>query len=227
MGQAQQTPKLEALIGYHFVDETLLRAALTHASFTSAVADYQRLEFLGDRVLNLVVADALYRRFPDDKEGPLAARLSLLVRAETCAHVADALGLEAFIIVGHMERRNGVQRMPSVQSDVVEALIGALFLDGGLDVAQSFILKNWDGMLEAPPSSLKDAKTFVQEWALGQGLPLPYYEVLEREGAQHAPKFTVGLRVGEFALAEGSGKSKQLAEKAAAQAFIGREGLRK
>jgi len=219
-------PKLESQLGHVFRDPAMLQAALTHGSHETARDDYQRLEFLGDRVLSLVIADALYRRFPAEQEGPLAARLSLLVRAETCARVGEALKLDDFIIVGRVEKRKGVQRIVSVLGDVVEALIGALYLDGGMDVARGFVLKYWQAMLEAEPFSLKDAKTFVQEWALGRALALPLYEILRREGLQHAPVFTVGLKVGAFEPVEGKGTSKQLAEMAAAQAFIAREGLR-
>jgi ribonuclease-3 len=219
-------PTLEGLLGHAFRDQAFLQSALTHGSHEAGARDYQRLEFLGDRVLSLVIADALYHRYPAEKEGPLAARLSLLVRAETCARVGEHLGLESSIILGRVEKRNGVQRMTSVLGDVVEALIGALYLDGGMEVARGFILKQWQPMLEAEPSSLKDAKTFVQEWALGRALPLPHYEILKREGLQHVPVFTVGLTVGSSTPAQGQGASKQLAEMAAAQAFIAREGLR-
>lgn len=204
----------------------LLQAALTHSSSGNAKADYQRLEFLGDRVLSLVVAEALYQRYPKEAEGPLAARLSLLVRAETCARVGAALGLEEFIILGRVERAKGVQRMTSVLGDVVEALIGALYLDGGLACAKAFIQQAWQSLLAEDPASLKDAKTFVQEWALGQALPLPHYEVLGREGPHHAPVFTMSLHIGNFAPVSGKGTSKQLAEMEAAKAFIAREGLR-
>jgi len=218
--------KLEERLGYKFEREGLLDAALTHGSQQKAETDYQRLEFLGDRVLNLVIADELYLRYPDEKEGQLAARLSLLVRAEACARVGEALALGEFIVVGPVERKKGVQRMASVLSDVTEALIGALYLDGGLDVAKSFILTHWQAMLTQAPESLKDAKTFVQEWALGRGLPLPAYEVQKREGPDHAPRFTILLQVGQLAPSQGQGTSKQLAEMDAASAFIAREGLR-
>jgi len=136
------------------------------------------------------------------------------------------LALGEFIVVGPVERKKGVQRMASVLSDVTEALIGALYLDGGLDVAKSFILTHWQAMLTQAPESLKDAKTFVQEWALGRGLPLPAYEVQKREGPDHAPRFTILLQVGQLAPSQGQGTSKQLAEMDAASAFIAREGLR-
>ncbi len=218
--------KLQERLAHTFEREGLLTAALTHGSQQKAEKDYQRLEFLGDRVLNLVIAEELYLRYPDEQEGPLAARLSLLVRAEACTRVGEALGLQEFIGVGAVERKNGVQRMASVLSDVTEALIGALYLDGGLDVAKSFILKQWQAMLVQPPETLKDAKTFVQEWALGRGLSLPAYEVQNREGPDHAPRFTILLRVGTLEPSAGQGPSKQLAEMDAANAFIAREGLR-
>ena len=218
--------QLERKLGHAFAEASLLDAALTHGSKQDKAADYQRLEFLGDRVLSLVIADELFHRFPTEKEGPLAARLSLLVRAETCTAVGRALSLEDYIQVGAVEKRKGVASMASVLGDVVEALIGALYLDGGLPVAKDFILKHWDTLLSAEPSNLKDPKTFVQEWALGQGLPLPIYEVQKRQGLEHAPIFTMSLQVGTLPPSIGRGNSKQLAEMDAAKAFIAREGLR-
>jgi ribonuclease III len=218
--------KLEGIIGYHFNDPVLCEHALTHGSRQSKRADYQRLEFLGDRVLSLVIADDLFRRFNAEQEGQLAARLSQLVRGETCAAVGQALGLDQFIIVGQVEKSKGVQRIASVLGDVVEALIGALYLDGGLEVARTFILRWWSDMLIKSPADLKDAKTFVQEWALARAMPLPLYEVAGREGPEHAPVFTISLKVGPHDHATGIGASKQAAEMAAASAFIIREGLR-
>ena len=218
--------ELEALLGHAFANQGLVDAALTHGSRQEAVADYQRLEFLGDRVLSLVVAEELYTRFPQEKEGALAARLSNLVRAETCAKIAEQLNVADFIQVGAVEKRKGVQNMASVLGDVIEALIGALYLDGGLAVARRFIVQHWEAMFTQAPASLKDAKTFVQEWALGQAMPLPNYVVLGREGPQHAPRFEVSLQVGNHTSATGQGPSKQAAEMDAATNFISREGLR-
>jgi ribonuclease III len=218
--------KLERVIGYHFNDPVLCEHALTHGSRQSKRADYQRLEFLGDRVLSLVIADDLFRRFNAEQEGQLAARLSQLVRGESCAAVGLALGLDQFIIVGQVEKAKGVQRIASVLGDVVEALIGALYLDGGLEVARTFILRWWSDMLIKSPADLKDAKTFVQEWALARAMLLPLYEVVGREGPEHAPVFTISLKVGPHDHATGVGASKQAAEMAAATAFIIREGLR-
>jgi ribonuclease III len=218
--------QLEGITGYHFNDPLLCEHALTHGSRQSKRADYQRLEFLGDRVLSLVIAEDLFNRFKAEAEGQLAARLSLLVRGETCAAVGQALGLEEFIIVGVVEKKKGVQRMTSVVGDVVEALIGAIYLDGGLEAARRFILNCWTEMLNKAPAELKDAKTFVQEWALAQPLPLPHYELIGRSGLEHAPIFTISLKVGSYDIVTGVGPSKQAAEMAAAGAFITREGLR-
>ncbi len=218
--------QLEQLIGYQFRDRENCRNALTHGSRNTKKPDYQRLEFLGDRVLSLVIADDLFHRFSTEQEGQLAARLSLLVRGESCAAIGMALGLEDYIIVGVTEKKKGVQRNSSVVGDVVEALIGALYLDGGLEVARHFIIKNWNAMLASAPLNLKDAKTFVQEWALARALALPQYDVTSREGLEHAPIFTITLKVGPYEQATGTGPSKQSAEMAAASEFISREGLR-
>ena len=218
--------QLEQLIGYQFRDRENCRNALTHGSRNTKKPDYQRLEFLGDRVLSLVIADDLFHRFGNEQEGQLAARLSLLVRGESCAAIGLSLGLEDYIIVGVTEKKKGIQRNSSVVGDVVEALIGALYLDGGLEVARDFIIKNWNSMLASVPLNLKDAKTFVQEWALARALALPQYEVTSREGLEHAPIFTITLKVGQYEQAKGTGPSKQSAEMAAANVFITREGLR-
>jgi ribonuclease III len=218
--------KLEGLIGYHFANPTLCEQAFTHGSKQSKRVDYQRLEFLGDRVLSLVIADDLFKRFSSEQEGLLAARLSQLVRGESCAAVGQKLGLDEFIIVGSVEKSKGVQRIVSVLGDVVEALIGALYLDGGLEVARAFILRCWDEMLSKSPSDNRDSKTFVQEWALARALPLPSYIVVKRDGPEHAPIFSISLTVGSHPSVVATGASKQSAETAAAAAFIAQEGLR-
>ena len=226
MQQTAALAKLEDLIGYNFKDASLVAMAFTHGSHKNKLVDYQRLEFLGDRVLSLVIAQELYQRHADEREGKLAARLSLLVRAEACAAVAQALGLQEFVLLGAVEKRKDVHKAASVLSDVVEALIGAIYLDGGYEAAQRFILHYWQDMLVKSQGDMKDAKSFVQEWALARALALPQYSVLKRVGSEHAPIFTIGLQVGDLTPAEGQGNSKQVAEMAAAQAFIAREGLR-
>jgi ribonuclease III len=217
---------IEEIIGHVFSNKALCEHAFTHGSRQGKSTDYQRLEFLGDRVLSLVIAEALFKHYATEPEGQLAARLSQLVRMESCAAVGQALDLDKFIVVGQVEKSKGVQRIASVIGDVVEALIGAIYLDAGLGKAQEFILQHWDEKLNKSPSDLKDAKTFVQEWALARALPLPLYEVTGREGVEHAPIFTIQLRVGPYDVSSGNGSSKQAAEMAAAHNFISREGLR-
>lgn len=217
---------LEKILDHHFSAPDLLKAALTHGSRIGSGPDYQRLEFLGDRVLSLVIAEELYKSYPDEAEGSLAARLSLLVRGETCAKVGLDLGIQDFVILGEKEKRKGVQESSSVLGDVLEALIGAIYLDGGMDAARRMIHKGWSERLCQSPASLKDAKTFVQEWALGKAYPLPRYQLVSRSGPEHAPVFTITVAVGSLDAAEGRGSSKQAAEMAAAQVFIERERLR-
>jgi ribonuclease III len=218
--------EISGVIGYRFQNEDLLKAALTHASSSRRAADYQRLEFLGDRVLSLVIAEVLYRQHANENEGQMATRHSALVRGETCADVGLAMNIADYIIVGPIEKRKGVQQMRSVVADVVEALIGAIYLDGGFESAQTFIIKGWKEALARPRALEKDPKTFLQEWALGRALPLPRYEIKFRTGPEHQPEFTVSLNVGKYEVIFGKGASRQAAEMAAAAGFLQREGLR-
>lgn len=218
--------QLAEKVGYLFTDLSLLKTALTHGSSNRNVTDYQRLEFLGDRVLSLVVAEALYRQHTEENEGQMATRHSSLVRGDACAEVGEQLGIGDHIILGVSERKKGIQRMRSVLGDVVEALIGGIYLDGGLEAARAFILNGWSEALQRPQALEKDPKTFLQEWALGQAFSLPRYEVIHRTGPEHQPEFTVALAVGPFSAAEGRGPSRQSAEMAAARVFLQREGLR-
>jgi ribonuclease III len=211
---------LSERLGYDFKDSQLLDHALTHGSLPKASDTYERLEFLGDRVLGLVIAEALYRQHGGEREGKLAARHSSLVRGELCADVAEKLGLSEIVKVGVAEKKLGVNRMRSILGDVMEAVIGAVYMDAGMDVARVFVLKHWAEHLKKPETGKKDAKTFVQEWVLARGTSLPVYEVTERSGPEHQPEFTVRLTVARFGQAEGRGRSKQIAEMAAAQNFI-------
>jgi ribonuclease-3 len=220
---AQQA--LSLALGYEIKDRSLLRDALTHSSAGRSRDDYQRLEFLGDRILALVIAEELYRLNPKDREGTLSNRHSGLVRGETCARIGKKLDIARFIVVGPGEQRKNLHANPSVVGDVVEALIAAIYLDGGLEEARRFILANWSDLLSERKSSDKDAKTRLQEWALGQGLPIPAYRVLSREGPEHLPIFTAELSIPEKTSTQGSGPSKRAAEQAAAEAFLQREGL--
>ncbi len=213
-------------LGYGFRDAQLLQQALTHGSLPKSSDNYERLEFLGDRVLGLVIAEALYRQHGGEREGKLAARHSTLVRGEMCADVAEKLGLAEIVKVGEAEKKLGVNKMRSILGDVMEAIIGAIYMDGGMDAARQFVLTHWAVHLAKPETARKDAKTFVQEWVLARGAPLPIYEVTERSGPEHQPEFTVRLSVGKYGQAEGRGRSKQIAEMAAAQQFIEASGLR-
>jgi ribonuclease III len=217
---------LEDKVGYHFNDKSLLHAALTHGSSSRKATDYQRLEFLGDRVLSLVIAEAIYLQHTDENEGQMATRHSALVRGDMCAEIGVKLGIGDYIVVGVSEKKKGVQHIRSVVGDVVEALIGAIFLDGGLEPAETFVLRGWAEALGKAQSLEKDPKTFLQEWALGKAFALPRYEITGRTGPEHQPEFTVALSVGKYEIAQGRGPSRQAAEMAAAKSFLSREGLR-
>jgi ribonuclease III len=217
---------VERILDYQFGDKVLAHRALTHGSSGRKSDDYQRLEFLGDRVLSLVVAELLYRLHSDENEGQMATRHSALVKGEACAAVGEKLGLHDHIFVGASEKLKGVQKTRSIVGDVVEALIGAIYLDGGLEAARAFINRHWAELIEMPDVTVKDAKTFVQEWALARAMPLPRYEVTSRTGPEHLPEFTVVLTVGRYGGSEGRGPSKRAAEMSAAGAFLAREGIR-
>ena len=219
---------LSVLLDHKFQDPELLRRALTHASATRGsggeLASYERLEFLGDRVLGLIVAELLFVRFPGEPEGDLARRLAALVRRETLAEVASALGLGGCIDFGPGEQEGGGAENPSVLADACEAVIGALYLDGGLPAAEGFVLPYWTPFLEAEPQPPQDAKTALQEWAQGRALPLPIYRETGRDGPPHEPLFTVEVRVEGFESASAQGRSKRGAEQAAAERLLARLG---
>jgi ribonuclease-3 len=218
--------QITAQIGYRFSDEALLLQALTHGSTLKHKGDYQRLEFLGDRVLGLIIAEHLYGSNPGKTEGELTGMLSGLVRSESCARAGDTVGLSEFVIVGAGERAKGMNLNRTVLGDVMEALVAGIYLDGGFEQARAFVLKAWDDQLKNPEVAVKDAKTFLQEWALARALPIPSYKVLSREGPEHEPVFVVSVDVKGHEPAEGTAKSKQGAEKQAAENFLKREGIR-
>lgn len=224
--KAKDQISLEERIGYCFADKTLLKQALTHVSAVSGRRNgsYQRLEFLGDHVLGLVISDMLYRAFPKADEGELSRRLADLVRYETCAEVAREIELGPWLILGPSEQGGGRKRT-AVLSDACEALIGAVYLDGGYDKAKHFVGRFWEERMMTPRRPLRDAKTLLQEWAQGQGLPAPTYRELERTGPDHSPEFRVAVQVAEREEAEGLGRSKRAAEQAAAAAMLAREGI--
>jgi ribonuclease-3 len=218
---------LEARIGHKFADQALLTTAFTHVSAlkTSRKSgdSYQRMEFLGDHVLGLVVSDMLYRAFPKADEGELSKRLADLVRRESCADVAKALALVDDIKLGQIGAGASARLRTSVLGDICEAVIGAVFLDGGYAAAAQFVERNWTERMRKHRRPLRDPKTLLQEWAQGQGLPTPLYREIERTGPHHDPQFRVAVDLPGLAPAEGIGGSKRAAEKAAASAMIARE----
>ena len=221
---------IEAAIGHHFKDAALLVQALTHASSIVKVSErvragYERLEFLGDRVLGLVIAALLYRDFPNLKEGQLASRFAELVRGNACADVAQGWGLGAAIRAAPAEGNAQDPVTASVKSDVCEAVIGAVFLDGGYEAARAVIEAAWRPRLEVRPDLPPDAKSALQEWAQGRGLPMPRYEMRARAGSDHLPHFTVAVEMPGFEAQTGQGTSKREAQQEAARQFLIRQSI--
>jgi len=212
--------KLEEKLGHTFHNIQLLRQALTHPSLNQSVNN-QRLEFLGDAVLGLVVAKIVYSLFPNETEGELARRLAGLVRGETLADVAQELSLGEYLLMSDSEGASGGRQNPTNLEDAMEAVLGALYLDGGFAAAESFITLRWSDLarrISAPP---KDAKTALQEWAQAIGLAVPEYRVIDTTGPAHAPEFTIEVRISGKEPRIGRANSKRAAEQLAAQALLG------
>jgi ribonuclease-3 len=217
---------IEAITGVTFADLDLLRLALTHASAKAGEgADYQRLEFLGDRVLGLVVAQMVFEANPRAPEGELSLRLNALVNAETLAEIADEVGLSGLILAGsELRSRTGRKRI-NLRADVMEALIAAVYLEGGLEAANAFIRRHWQERASASTAARRDAKTELQEWAHQVSRAVPSYAIEKREGPDHDPLFEVSVRIDGVSPATGTGRSKRAAEQAAAAAVLIREGV--
>ncbi len=215
---------LTKTLGHDFADPVLLSRALTHGSAPrrqrGVADDYQRLEFVGDRVLGLIIAERLYRDFPREREGALAKRFAMLVRREALAEVAGKIGLGTYITISKSEEDVGGRENPAILADCCEALIGALFLDGGLEPARCFVEAQWQTLIEADLRPPEDAKTALQEWAQARGLGLPVYQEVERRGPDHDPVFTVEVSIEDRPAAQGSGRSKRLAEQEAAARLL-------
>jgi ribonuclease-3 len=209
-------------LGHEFDDPKLLAAALTHGG--GKARNYERLEFLGDRVLGFVIAAWLYRDF-DEREGELARRLAALVDKATCAAVARTIGVPSVARIDTAARQSGAGESDNVLGDMCEALIGALYIDGGTDTAERFVRSAWAEHVGRAPAAPKDPKSALQEWAQGRRLPIPVYEVVSREGPDHAPRFRVRVSVRGHAPVEATGGSKQDAEKQAAIALLAREAV--
>ncbi len=228
MNTAELLASLANLIGQPIATTDMYIEALTHGSFTekpskdAVLRDYQRLEFLGDRVLGLVISDALLTQFPHDPEGQLSTRLNALVSRECCADVARSIGIADLIRLGKQARDDGGRDSDNILGDVIEALLGAIFRDFGLAVATDCVHRWWGERIVTVHSVTKHPKSALQEWAAAHNRRPPEYEVLRREGPPHAPKFVVKACIPKLAEAEAAGSSKQDAEKAAAAALLRR-----
>ena len=219
---------LEKALGYKFKSRPLLKRALTHASVRSQREksdDNERLEFLGDRVLALAIAELLVEMDPNATEGELARRFNRLVRREACARVARNLGLGVVLILSASEADSGGRDKDTILADACEALLGAMFIEAGFDVARDVVRRLWMPLVDGAPPTGADPKSALQEWAQGQGLPLPEYIEIGRDGPDHAPRFTAQVRVGRHSPAEGIGASKRAAEQAAATALLMAKGV--
>jgi ribonuclease-3 len=221
---------LEKSLGHRFKNQKLLEVALTHASMRGGKgkrSDNERLEFIGDRVLGLAVAELLNDQFPAASEGELARRYNRLVRGETCAKVARALAIGPHLILSESEAGSGGRTKSTILADAMEALLGAVFLDAGFESARKVVRRLWESRSEELSTTARpDAKSALQEWAQGQGLALPLYVEISRKGPDHAPRFTSEVRITGKAPARGEGDSKRAAEQAAARALLEREGVR-
>jgi len=218
---------LEARLGYSFRDRDLMIRALTHLSAPSAGAQgrgqsYQRLEFLGDRVLGVVVADMLYEAYPSASEGELSMRLAKLVRRETCAAVAEEWDVGPHVVMGQGEAKGGGRKKAAILSDVCESLIGAVYLDGGFEPSRALVTRSWQARMNADIEPERDAKTAVQEWAQARSLAAPRYVEVARSGPAHAPHFIMQVVLDGYEPLAGEATSKRAAEQAAAQAFLAR-----
>ena len=243
---ARPLDELERRIGIELSDHARLERALTHSSLrvasggqtgrgklnkatpSGAAGDgrsYERLEFLGDRVLGLVIAQALFEQFPQADEGELSLRLNALVNADTCAEIADELGLYEFVRHGGDLTALASERTRNIRADLTESLIAAIYLSEGLETAQRFIIARWADRLGKDVSARRDAKTALQEWAHTRGTAVPRYEIQNRSGSDHEPLFTVQATIEGVEPGQGQGRSRRLAEQAAAEAILIRQSV--
>jgi ribonuclease-3 len=217
--------ELERRVGHQFQDRELLERALTHASVGNGakkVRDNERMEFLGDRVLNLIVAEQLMEVRPHATEGELSKLMGQFVNYHACAEVAREIGLDEALRVDASATKVGARKNDRILGDACEALICALYLDGGFEVAKAFVLAFWKHRFDRADEPVKDPKTMLQEWAMAQELPLPEYAVIEQEGPSHAPRFTIEVRVQGREPERAEAGSKRDAEKLAADRMLRR-----
>jgi ribonuclease III len=222
--RARKFRAVETAIAYKFKSQTVLERALTHSSVRGGDAkrtDNERLEFIGDRVLGLAIVEMLHESHPTANEGDMARRYNVLVRGETCARVARDLGLGAHLILSPSEAENGGRDKENILADAMEAILGAVFIDGGFKKARDVIRGIWTAEQGAQPTTVSaDPKSALQEWAQGRGLALPRYTSLIRTGPDHAPQFTAEVTVDGFSPVQGSGASKRSAQQAAASSML-------
>ena len=216
--EKSQADWLAELLPEKPTDIELYNRALTHGS--TGQPDYQRLEFLGDRILGLVISEMLYRRYPDEAEGRLSHRLNALVAGSTCAEIARQINLNTYIRLGKQARDDGAQQSDNVLGDAMEAIIGALYLDQGLEAARRFIERLWGTMIETAQGAPKHPKSALQEWCAANGRKVPDYQITKKEGPPHAMRFEITVTVKGFDPVSASANSKQAAETAAALAFL-------
>ena len=203
---------IEKVLSIYFKNKELINQALTHPSLSRKGSDYERMEFLGDHVLGLIIAEELYKRFNTENEGQMTKRLAGLICGETLVKVAKNLKLGEHIRMAQSEESSGGRENKANLENAMEAVIGAIFLDQGIEVAKKFILENWSNIIDEMVEPPKDAKSTLQEWAQGRGLPLPEYEVVSTEGVMHAPIFNVRAVVRGQEPQIGNGTSKRAAE---------------
>jgi ribonuclease-3 len=228
VARARKYAALESALGHRFKDRKLLERALTHASVRSVSAkrlDNERLEFLGDRVLGLAVAEILHDALPDHQEGELARFFNRLVRGATCAAVGREIGIGEHLILSESEANAGGRAKDTILADAVEAVLGAVFIDGGFDAGREAVRRLWGDRFQLRASAFVDAKSALQEWSQGNGRPLPAYVEVSRDGPDHAPSFVAEVRIKGIAPAQGQGASKRQAEQAAASNMLLREGV--
>jgi ribonuclease-3 len=219
---------VERRLGYTFGDRSYLVTALTHGTAVDGDderEDYQRLEFLGDRVLGLVVSTMLMEEFPDADEGELSRRFADLVRKETCADVAVSLELGAALIVGGGQQQLAALRTRNVLGDICESVIAAIYVDSDFETAQAFVERNWHQLMLTGRGATRSAKTALQEWGQQQGMATPKYRISDKSGPDHHPHFVIEVSVGDLAPERGEGRSRRAAEQDAAANLLTREGV--
>lgn len=222
------TKELEQLLDHSFTNYDLLREALTHPSLTrnekttGRAFNYERLEFLGDGVLGMVIAELLIGMYPHENEGALARRQAALVRGETLAKIGTKLGIGKYVLLAEGEEALGGRNNANTMENALEALIGALYLDGGLEPTKAFILKHWSNAAANTKEPPRDPKTILQEWAQSRGLAIPEYKTVSTKGPSHAPMFTIEVQIDGHDPATGTGTSKKAAEKLAARSLYDR-----